>query len=242
MPHGGAEPSSAPVFLVTGASGAIGGATARLARSSGYRVALSGRRGDALRELAEDLGGEPDCLAVAADVSEWDDVQRLAAETGAAFGRLDVAFLNAGVSSQHSFLGGSDAPEEWRQMVLTNVYGVAVCARALLPMLAATRGHLVLMGSVAGRVAVPGSLYSATKWAVTALGQSIRGEVTGCGVRVTVVEAGLVDTAAIAPRRRDEPKLDPADVARTVLFAVSQPPAVDVNEIVVRPVGQSPYR
>jgi NADP-dependent 3-hydroxy acid dehydrogenase YdfG len=127
-------------------------------------------------------------------------------------------------------------------MVLTNVYGVAITARALLPLLVASCGHLVLMGSVAGRIPVPGSLYSATKWAITAMGQSIRAEATGTGIRVTVVEPGLVDTPAVSPHRRGEPKLDPEDVARTVLFAVSQPKGVDVNEIVVRPVGQSPYR
>jgi NADP-dependent 3-hydroxy acid dehydrogenase YdfG len=98
------------------------------------------------------------------------------------------------------------------------------------------------MGSVAGRVPVPGSLYSATKWAVTAMGQSIRAEANGTGIRVTVVEPGLVDTPTISPDRRDQPKLRPQDVAAVVIHAVCQPPSVDVNEIVVRPVGQSPYR
>jgi NADP-dependent 3-hydroxy acid dehydrogenase YdfG len=232
----------APVFLVTGASGAIGAATARLAHESGYRLVVSGRRLPALEELAAELGGAGSCLPVAADVTEWEDVCRLAQAVGDAFGRLDVAFLNAGVSSRVSFLGEADAHDEWRSMILTNVYGVALTAKHLLPLLVDTEGHLVLTGSVAGRVPVPGSLYSATKWAITAMGQSIRSEVIGTGVHVTVVEPGLVDTSAISPSRREEPKLDPKDVARAVMFAVGQPPGVDVNEIVVRPLGQSAYR
>jgi NADP-dependent 3-hydroxy acid dehydrogenase YdfG len=235
-------PGERQVFLVTGASGAIGGATSRLAHETGFRVVVSGRREEALAALAGELGGPDECLPVVADVTQWEDVRQLAASTVEAFGRLDVAFLNAGVTSHASFLAEVDAHDEWREMVLTNVYGVALSARTLLPLLVATRGHLVLTGSVAGRIPVPGSLYSATKWAITALGQSIRAEAIGTGIRVTVVEPGLVDTPAISPQRRGEPKLDPADVARAVLFAVSQPPGVDVNEIVVRPVGQSAHR
>jgi NADP-dependent 3-hydroxy acid dehydrogenase YdfG len=239
-----AEPDAgdAPVFLVTGASGTIGAATARMARSAGYRVVVSGRRRDVLEAFAGELGGPDWCLVWPADVTEWLEVQALAGAVASRFGRLDVAFVNAGLSSHTSFLAEADAHEEWRSMVLTNVYGAAITAKAVLPMLAATGGHLVLTGSVAGRVPVPGSLYSATKWAITAMGQSIRSEASGSGIRVTVVEPGLVDTPAISPSRRGEPKLDPADVARVVLFAVTQPAGVDVNEIVVRPVGQSPYR
>jgi NADP-dependent 3-hydroxy acid dehydrogenase YdfG len=239
------DPSDArddPVFLVTGASGTIGGATARLARQAGYRLVVSGRRTATLAALAEELGGAAHCLALAGDVTDREDVRRLAEGTLGAFGRLDVAFLNAGISSHASFLTDVDAHDEWREMVLTNVYGVALTARSLLPLLVASRGHLVLTGSVAGRIPVPGSLYSATKWAITAMGQSIRAEAIGTGIRVTVVEPGLVDTPGISPQRRGEPKLDPADVARAVLFAIGQPPSVDVNEIVVRPVGQSAHR
>jgi NADP-dependent 3-hydroxy acid dehydrogenase YdfG len=231
-----------PVFLVTGASGAIGAATARLAGAAGYRLVVAARRAAALAELAGELGGPAACLPVVADVTAWEDVRRLADETLRAFGRLDVAFLNAGITSHASFLAEVDAHAEWREMVLTNIYGVALTARTLLPHLVASRGHLVLTGSVAGRVPVPGSLYSATKWAITAMGQSIRAEAIGTGIRVTVVEPGLVDTPAISPQRRGDPKLDPADVGRAVLFAVGQPPGVDINEIVVRPVGQSAHR
>ena len=89
---------------------------------------------------------------------------------------------------------------------------------------------------------LPGNLYSATKWAVTGLAQNIRAECAGTGVRVTLVQPGLVDTGGIPPERSHDPKLDPADIARAVLYAISQPTTVDVNEILIRPVGQDPYR
>ena len=127
-------------------------------------------------------------------------------------------------------------------MVLTNVFGAAITVRAVWPLLVKAPGHLVLTGSVAGRVTVPGSIYSATKWAVTGLGQSIRAAAVGSGVRVTVVQPGLVDAGPIPPNRWNDPKLEPADVARAALFAVTQPPGVDLSEIVIRPTGQHPAR
>jgi NADP-dependent 3-hydroxy acid dehydrogenase YdfG len=151
------------------------------------------------------------------------------------FGRLDVAFANAGFGAARGFL--KESPEHWRSMVLTNVYGAALTIRATLPALKDTQGHLVLTGSVAGRRALPGSLYSATKWAVTAMGESARQELNGTGVRVTVIEPGMVDTPFFSERPSDA--LESDDIARAVMFAVSQPPHVDVNEILVRPTAQS---
>jgi NADP-dependent 3-hydroxy acid dehydrogenase YdfG len=122
-------------------------------------------------------------------------------------------------------------------MVLTNVYGAALTIRATLPALKESRGHLLLTGSVAGRRVLQGSLYSATKWAVTAMGESARQELNGTGVRVTVIEPGMVDTPFFDNPPSDA--LQPDDVARAVMFAVSQPPHVDVNEILVRPTAQA---
>src|SRR5205807_527107 len=128
---------------------------------------------------------------------------------------------------------GAD-PEQWRDMVLTNVYGPAITARAVLPALTTTRGHLILIGSVAGRHTRAGNLYAATKWAVTGLAGAIRTEVVDTGVRTTVVQPGMVDTDMTADRP-DVPKLTSEDVARAVLYAVAQPASVNVNEIIVRP-------
>jgi NADP-dependent 3-hydroxy acid dehydrogenase YdfG len=223
------------VFLITGASSGIGSATARQAVSAGFRVALAARSLDRLRELAEELGGERHAFAIECDVTEWEQQAAMVEQTLSRFGRLDVAFANAGFGGARSFL--AESPEFWRSMVLTNVYGAAMTIRATLPALKDSRGHLVLTSSVAGRRALPGSLYSATKWAVTAMGEAARLELNDTGVRVTVIEPGMVDTPFFSKRPSDA--LDPDDVARAVMFAVSQPSHVDVNEILVRPTAQS---
>jgi len=222
------------VFLITGASTGIGAATAKLAVDAGYRVVLSARSEDKLTALANDLGGDGTALAVPADVGVWEDNERLAKTTLDRFGRIDVVFANAGFGAQRSFLG--DSPEHWREMVLTNVLGVAYTIRATLEAVRDRQGHIVLTSSAAGRRAIPGSLYSATKHAVTAMGESLRQELNGTGARVTLIEPGMVDTPFF-----DDPgegRLEARDIAEIVMFAVSRPSRVDVNEILVRPTAQ----
>jgi NADP-dependent 3-hydroxy acid dehydrogenase YdfG len=222
------------VFLITGASTGIGAATARQAVEAGFRVVLSARSEDKLRQLAEELGGEDRALAVAADVSVWADNETLAQRALERFGRLDVVFANAGFGAQRSFL--ADSPEHWREMVLTNVLGVAYTIRATLEALREREGHMVITSSVAGRRALAGSLYSASKHAVTAMGEALRQEVNGTGMRVTLIEPGMVDTPFFD--NPGEGRLQAEDVARAVMFAVAQPPHVDVNEILLRPTAQ----
>ncbi len=227
---------SDPVFLITGASSGIGAVTARQAVDAGYRVVLAARSGDRLQQLVSDLGGDQRALAAPCDVTDWEQQQAVVERALEHFGRLDVAFANAGFGAKRGFL--EESVEHWREMVLTNVYGAALTIRATLPALKDSRGHLLLTGSVAGRRALPGSLYSATKWAVTAMGESARQELNDSGVRVTLIEPGMVDTpffSSGAPREA----LRAEDVARAVMFAVSQPPHVDVNEILVRPTAQA---
>ena len=222
------------VFLITGASSGIGRATAHRAAEAGYRLVLAARSRDRLDALASELGGDQRALAVQCDVTEWDQQQAMVSQALERFGRVDVAFINAGFGATRGFL--NESPEFWRSMVLTNVYGAALTIRATLPSVQESIGHFVLTGSVAGRRALPGSLYSATKWAVTAMGEALRQEMNGTGVRVTLIEPGMVDTAFF-----DNPvsnALDPQDIAAAVLYAVSQPPHVDVNEILVRPTAQ----
>jgi NADP-dependent 3-hydroxy acid dehydrogenase YdfG len=223
-----------PVFLITGASSGIGEATARRAAEAGFRLVLAARREDKLKVLADELGGSERALAVRCDVTEWDEQERMTSATLDAFGQLDVAFANAGFGAGRGFL--KDTPEHWKSMVLTNVYGAALTIRATLPALMEARGHLLLTSSVAGRRALPGSLYSATKWAVTAMGEAARQELNGTGVRVTLIEPGMVNTPFFDNPVEDA--LEPDDVARSVLFAVTQPPRVDVNEILIRPTSQ----
>jgi NADP-dependent 3-hydroxy acid dehydrogenase YdfG len=222
------------VFLITGASTGIGAATARHAAQAGYRLVLAARSLEKLEALADELGGEERALAVRCDVTEWDDQEALVATTLERFGRLDVAFANAGFGAARGFL--EDAPEHWRAMVLTNVLGAAYTVRATLPALKETKGHILLTGSVAGRRAIPGSLYSSTKWAISGMGESLRQDVNGTGIRVTLVEPGQVNTPFFD--NPSEGRLEPDDIARAVMFAVAQPPHVDVNEILIRPTAQ----
>ena len=206
-----------PVFLITGASSGIGEATARRAVDAGYRVVLGARRLERLEALAEELGGPERAVAVKCDVTEWSDQEAMAQEALGRFGQLDVVLANAGFGAKRGFL--EETPEQWKSMVLTNVYGAALTIRATMTALKESRGHLLLTGSVAGRRALSGSLYSATKWAVTAMGEAARLELNGTGVRVTLIEPGSVDTPFF-----DSPPLgalEPDDIARAILYAVS---------------------
>jgi NADP-dependent 3-hydroxy acid dehydrogenase YdfG len=224
-----------PVFLITGASSGIGAATARQAAEAGYRLVLAARSTDKIDALADELGGQERAIAVTCDVTEWDQVQALVTTAGDTFGRLDVVFANAGFGAPRGFQEGE--VEHWRSMVLTNVYGAALTIRASLDPLKESKGHLLLTGSVAGRRAVVGSLYSATKWAITGMGESLRQELNDTGVRVTVIEPGQTDTPFFDSPLEIEP-LQADDIARAVMFAVQQPPHMDVNEILIRPTAQ----
>jgi len=232
--------SNEPVLLITGASSRIGAQTARRAVEAGWRVALGARREDALRELAAELGGDERALAARCDVAVWDDVEAFAGAALEGFGQIDAVFANAGFGAKRGFL--AESPERWREMVLTNVLGVALAIRATLPhLLERGAGHYVITGSVAGRRTVPGSLYSATKWAATAIGASLRAELRQLrendSIRVTVIEPGMVDTPFFD--ERPSGALEADDIARAAMFALTQPRHVDVNEILIRPSGQS---
>jgi NADP-dependent 3-hydroxy acid dehydrogenase YdfG len=220
--------------LITGASSGIGAASARHAGAAGWRLVLAARSQEPLEGLAAELGGDERAIAVPCDVTDWEAQQRLVELALSAFGHLDAVFANAGFGGARGFL--NDTPEHWREMVLTNVYGAALTLRATIPALTESRGHLLLTSSVAGRRVLPGSMYSCTKHAVTAMGEAVRQELDGTGVRVTLIEPGMVDTPFFDNRPKDALRDD--DIARVVMFALSQPPHVDVNEILVRPTAQ----
>jgi NADP-dependent 3-hydroxy acid dehydrogenase YdfG len=227
-----------PTLLITGASTGIGAATAKQAVEAGWDVALSARSEDKLRALAGELGDEHTHV-VRADVTDWDDQQRLVDSTLERFGQIDAAFANAGFGAKRGFL--EDTPELWREMVLTNVLGPALTIRAVLPhFLEQDSGHFLITSSVAGRRALPGSLYSATKHAATAMGEALRAELRqmrdNSTVHVTLIEPGMVDTPFFDDRPQNA--LEPDDIARAVLFALQQPPGVDINEMLIRPVAQ----
>lgn len=226
------------IFLITGASTGIGAATARRAVEAGFNVVLAARSTAKLEQLQSEIGSGRS-LAVTCDVSSWQSQEKMLQETLERFGRLDVVFANAGFSKGSTFFGGEDKAEEWKEMVLVNVFGAAATARLTLPELVKTGGHFLVTGSVVGRTTSIRNLYSATKWAVTGMAQAIRNEMAGRGVRVTLVEPGVVDTPFWDNiQKPDTPELQPDDIARAVIYAVSQPQHVDVNEILIRPTGQ----
>jgi len=219
------------VLLITGGSTGIGAATARMVVERGWRVALTARSEEKLESLVAELGDEC-AFAVRCDVTDHEDQERMVKAVLDHYGRLDAVFANAGVGGQPG--GFSSAPvESWRAMVDTNILGVAFTLRATLEAVKKAHGHVLLTGSVAGRRTLPGSMYSATKWAVSAIGYGLREELKGTGVRVTLIEPGMVDTPFF-----DEPKpgvLKAEDVARSVVYALEQPAHVDVHELMVLP-------
>jgi NADP-dependent 3-hydroxy acid dehydrogenase YdfG len=224
-----------PVLAITGASTGIGAATARRAVEFGYRVVLGARSEDKLAALRDELGGEDKAIALRCDVTSWEDQQALVRTALDRFGRMDVLFANAGFGAKRGFL--EESVEQWKAMIDTNVYGAALSIRAALGHFKAEgRGHLVLTSSIAGRRALPGSLYSATKFAVTAMGYALQQEVADTDIKVTLIEPGMVDTPFFD--NRPSGALEADDIARAVMFALTQPPHVDVNEILVRPIHQ----
>ena len=237
--------------LVTGASSGIGEATALMLADAGARVAVAARRRDRLEDVARRIrerGAE--ALVVEADFGVEAEAQRAVHETEQAFGRLDILVNNAGVMYLAPVADADLA--HWRRMFEINVLGLIAATQAALPGMRERRdGHVVNIASTAGRIASPtGAAYSATKFGVVAFSEALRKEIYQDRVRVTVVEPGLVatelrehiDHAATQKSLNDWAasvrQLQPEDIARAILYAVTQPPHVCVNEILLRPTDQ----
>ncbi|MFD9686061.1 SDR family oxidoreductase [Kitasatospora sp. NPDC059146] len=232
--------TDSPVTLITGGSSGIGAATARRLLAEGHRVAVTGRDGSRLARFAEEAAAKPDTLlTVAADAADHEAVEAAVQATVRTFGRLDTVVANAGYATHDSLADGD--PAGWRDMVLTNVLGPALLIRSSLAALKESKGRIVLIGSVAGLVHTPGNIYGATKWAVTGLAENTRRMVTADGIGVTLVAPGRVETnfwegAGGAPQGLN---LTADQIADSIVWAVRQPAGVDVNTVVIRPVGQS---
>lgn len=226
--------SDRKTLLITGASTGIGAATARAAVEAGWDVVLAARSRDKLDALVDELGTDR-ALAVTCDVTEFADLEAAVAATRERFGGLDAVFANAGFGAKRGFR--EETPEQWRSMVLTNVLGAALTIRATMDAVIEAKGHVLITGSVAGRRPLPGSLYSSTKFAVGAMAESLRQELNGTGARVTLIEPGMVDTPFFDTKPEME-ALHPEDVAGAVVWALGQPPRVDINDILIRPTAQ----
>lgn len=240
------------VALVTGASSGIGAAVAHALADAGAPVVLGARRLDRLEEVARGIrerGGRAELRT--ADVTRREDMEALATLALERFGRIDVLVCNAGVMPLSPV--EELRVDDWMRMVDVNVKGVLHGIAAVLPtMLERGSGHIVTIGSVAGRRPFPGgSVYAATKFAVRSLVWGMQLELSAArGIRMTDVQPGVVDTELTehipdAGRREafragwvDRRALRPEDVARAVVFAVGSPAHVNVNEILVRPTDQ----
>lgn len=227
------------VTLITGGGGGIGAATTRRLLADGHRVAVTGRDEGRLARFAAEVDAGPALLTLPGDAADPADVEAAVAATVKEFGRLDGVVANAGFSTHDRFVDGD--PERWREMLLINVLGPALLAKAALPALRESGGRIVMIGSVAGLRYSPGNMYSVTKWAVGALAENVRLQVTGDGVGVTLVAPGRVETDFWSGRSGgtpDGPIMTAENIADAVAWALSQPAGVDVNTLVIRPVGQ----
>ena len=236
---------TSPVVLITGGLSGIGAAVAVAFAELGGRLALVDRAPTGAEDVVNAVraaGGE--AVVAEADVRDHERLDAVATSAVERFGRLDVLVANAGISDQSRAYDGD--PEHWRAVLETNLLGTVYAVRAVLRhMRARGRGHIFITSSVSGREAYPGeAVYIASKWGQVGYAHALRQEVARAGIRVTVVEPGIVDT----PLTRDNPvvrplldavePLAPQDVARAIVYAYGEPPHVVVSELTVRPLHQ----
>ena len=222
--------AKAKTLFITGASSGIGEATARAAVAEGWNVALMARSTDKLASIQRELGDA--CLVVAGDATDLDAQNRAIEDAVRNFGGLDAAFANAGMGVQTPGTEAGD-PEEWRQMIDLNIMALLFTARAALPELRKTKGHLLMTGSVAGKIHIAGSIYGATKWFVHGYAGNMAQEMREWGGRCTVIAPGMVNTPFFNEAKPD--KLQPQDIAHAVVYALSQPARANVQEVMVMP-------
>jgi NADP-dependent 3-hydroxy acid dehydrogenase YdfG len=216
--------------FITGASSGIGAATARAAAAAGWRVGLFARNEDRLNALAQEIGDG--AMPLPGDVRSLDDLTGAVERFVDATGGLDAAFANAGKGLETPGTEAGD-PVEWQDLIAVNVMGVLYTARAALPHLRQTGGHLVMTGSAAGRRNISGSIYGATKWFVQGYAGNMAEEMREWGGRCTVITPGMVDTPFFDTPKPD--KLHAEDIAAAVMYALEAPDRAAVREIYLMP-------
>jgi NADP-dependent 3-hydroxy acid dehydrogenase YdfG len=242
---------SGSVVAITGASSGIGEATARACAQAGAAVALAARRSERIEELAREIeedGGR--AIALATDVADERQARGFVEQAYERLGRLDALVNNAGVMLLGA-VEGADT-ENWRRMIDVNVLGLLYCTHAALPVMREQgSGHIVNVSSVAGRVASAGSaVYNLTKWGVGAFSEGLRQEALHSNIRVTIIEPGAVATELMshntdqikelaAKRFEGVTPLQSEDIADAVVYALTRPEHVAINEVLVRPTKQS---
>lgn len=225
------------VVLITGASSGIGEICARYAIKAGHKVALAARSTDKLKTLVEEFGSD-NAIALTCDVTDAAQQEKMVADTVEAFGSLDVVFANAGLGASSRGTEGGD-PESFRQMIEVNCLGVTYTAKYAMPHLKASKGHIVLVGSLAGQGTVWGSVYSATKWFIRGYADNLGAELGDAGGRVTCIHPGMTDTPFF-----DSPKPDglrPDDIAKAFMYVIEQPDYVWIPHLPIYPRPKKPF-
>jgi NADP-dependent 3-hydroxy acid dehydrogenase YdfG len=239
------------VAIITGASSGIGKATAISLAAEGAKVVIAARRGEPLEAVAKHItenGGQ--ALPVVADITDEVQIKNLIQKANAEFGRVDILVNNAGISFPGRIENAD--PANWRKMIDINVLALMYTTYTVLPIFKAQKsGHIVNISSVAGRIARAGMAgYNVTKWGVNAFSEALRQEVYQDNIRVTIIEPGLVETEIdqhitdvvakqeIEARRKAITPLQSEDIAAAIIYAVTQPQHVNVNEILIRPTLQ----
>lgn len=219
------------VMLITGASSGIGRATALLAGREGIKLVLTARRSEALDALVAEIGAD-NAIAVPTDVTRFGELEHAVTSAIDHFGRLDIVFANAGTGLDQP---GTEAgnPDEWQQVIDVNIRALLWTAKLTLPLLRKSKGHFLMTGSQAGRIALKGSIYGASKWFVHGFGANLAEEMEEWNGRCTVIAPGMVNTEFFDEPKPD--KLDPQDVAEAVLFAVNAAPRATVREVFLTP-------
>lgn len=240
------------IALITGATAGIGEATARLLARNGFHLILNGRRTERLEALKQELsstGAQIHCAAC--DIRDRAAVTAMINDLPDAFKQIDVLINNAGLGLGLGPINEGD-PDDWDTMIDTNIKGLLNVTHAVLPdMIARKSGHIVNLGSIAGKeVYAGGNIYCMTKHAVDAITKALRIDLLPHSIRVTSVDPGMVETEFNVVRfkgDREKAKaryaglrvLDPVDVADAILFAVTRPPHVCINDLVIMPTAQA---
>lgn len=225
--------------IITGASSGIGAKIAEQLANEGANVVIAARRKDKLEAVAGGINskGNGQALAVVTDVANRSDVEDTVLKAKEAFGEIDIYVNNAGLMLGSVVQDGE--VEAWESMIDVNIKGVLYGINAVLPsMKARSTGHIINISSVSGHeVTKASTVYSATKFAARALSMGLEKELARTGVRVTNISPGMVDTDLASSRNfKDRKPLQTDDIARAIVYAVTQPDYVNVNEITVRPV------
>jgi NADP-dependent 3-hydroxy acid dehydrogenase YdfG len=231
------------VAIVTGGARGIGAAISRELAARGTHVVVGELSATRAREFGEGAGAG--VTAHRCDVRDFSQLTALHDAALAKHGRLDFVIANAGVTDWGLMSDGD--PDRWRAVIETNVLGTAFLVRATLPtLLRQGHGHVVITASISGRVTYVGEpIYIASKWALVGLGRALRKEVAAAGIRVTLIEPGIVDTPLVSDTEEGRQELAqlralaPEDVAAAVAFALARPEHVDIDELVISPRQQA---